>query len=120
MSKKSSDSSGKNTSDAENQEITKPASGKINTTSGSKNKYEEKFFVDTSKPVWNYSLFTEDDIKNFQQGTHYSLYKVFGNKQLTVLNTAGTYFAVWAPNATQVSVTGNFNDWNKEVHILYL
>jgi 1,4-alpha-glucan branching enzyme len=83
-------------------------------------KYEELHFIDAVKPVWNYSLFTDEDITNFQQGTHYSLYTLFGNKQLNVLNTDGTYFAVWAPNATQVSVIGNFNDWNNEAHQLYV
>lgn len=80
--------------------------------------YEELFFVDTSKNVWNYSLFTEEDIRNFQHGTHYSLYKVLGNKYIKVLNTYGTYFAVWAPNAKFVSVKGNFNDWDNDSHPL--
>jgi 1,4-alpha-glucan branching enzyme len=40
------------------------------------------------------------------------MYKLLGNKQLQVLETWGTYFAVWAPNATQVSITGYFNNWN--------
>ena len=81
-------------------------------------KYEEIYFVDSKQSVWNYSLFTEEEIRNFQNGTHYSLYKVFGNKQITVLDTPGTYFAVWAPNATFVSVRGYFNEWNKESHPL--
>jgi 1,4-alpha-glucan branching enzyme len=81
-------------------------------------KYEDIHFVDSTKPVWNYSLFTEEDISNFQYGTHYSLYKLFGNKQLVVLGISGTYFAVWAPNATAVTVTGYFNDWNKDSHPL--
>jgi 1,4-alpha-glucan branching enzyme len=81
-------------------------------------KYEEVHFVDTEQAVWNYSLFTDVDIKNFQQGTHYSLYKFFGNTQLQVLDTWGTYFSVWAPNATFVSVVGHFNDWSKESHAL--
>jgi len=84
------------------------------------NRYEDIHFVDSSKPVWNYSLFSFDDISNFQAGRHYSLYKVFGNKQLNVLDTAGTYFAVWAPNATQVSVIGNFNHWNPDAHQLFV
>jgi len=81
-------------------------------------KYEELHFVDTSQSVWNYSLFSDADIKNFQQGTHYRLYDFLGNKQVEVLNTRGTYFAVWAPNATYVSVTGYFNEWNKSSHPL--
>ena len=81
-------------------------------------KYEDIHFVDTAQSVWNYSLFSDEDITNFQNGNHYSVYKLFGNKQIEVLNTRGTYFAVWAPNATWVSVTGYFNEWNKESHPL--
>lgn len=81
-------------------------------------KYEDQHFIDTTQPVWNYSLFTEEDLYNFRNGTHYTLYKLFGNTQLEVLSTQGTYFAVWAPNATFVSVVGHFNQWNKESHPL--
>jgi 1,4-alpha-glucan branching enzyme len=80
--------------------------------------YETVHFVDTQQSVWNYSLFTEADINNFQQGTHYRLYDLFGNKQLEVLGKQGTYFAVWAPNASAVSVIGYFNKWNKTAHPL--
>jgi 1,4-alpha-glucan branching enzyme len=83
-------------------------------------KYEEEYFVDTAKPVWNYSLFTDEDVRNFQQGTWYSAYTKLGNHAITVLDTAGVYFAVWAPNATEVSVVGNFNGWKKQVHPLYV
>ena len=34
---------------------------------GAIKKYEEEHFVDSTKPVWNYSLFTEEDIGNFQE-----------------------------------------------------
>ena len=81
-------------------------------------KYEDLHFVDTKQIVWNYSLFTDEDVHNFQNGTHYSLYTLFGNKQLEVSGTKGTYFAVWAPNATAVYVKGNFNDWNNDTHLL--
>lgn len=82
--------------------------------------YEQVHFVDSSKPVWNYSLFNEETIRNFHQGTCYDAYRYFGNKQLAVLDTPGTYFAVWAPNATAVSVCGNFNDWSKIAHPLFV
>lgn len=85
-----------------------------------KKPYEELHFVDSTKPVWNYSLFTEEDIRNFQNGTHYRLYEFFGSKQLQVLNKKGIYFSVWAPNATFVSVIGNFNNWNKKSHKLFV
>src|SRR5690349_17967341 len=75
-----------------------------NSTRTPEKKYEEIHFIHADRPVWNYSLFTDEDIRNFQQGTHYSIYNFLGNKQLEVLETPGTYFAVWAPNATYVSV----------------
>jgi 1,4-alpha-glucan branching enzyme len=83
-------------------------------------RYEEQYFVDTSKPVWNYSLFSDEDIRNYQAGTHYRLYDFFGSHPLNVLDTQGYYFAVWAPNATYISVIGNFNDWNNESHPLFV
>lgn len=82
--------------------------------------YEEIHFIDTTKKVWNYSFFTDEVIKNFQQGTLYNAYHFFGNKQVRVLGKTGTYFAVWAPNATTVSVVGNFNDWVSGEHPLFV
>ena len=82
-------------------------------------RYEDANFVDTSAPVWNYSILYDDDVETFRNGTHYSLYQKFGSKPLTVLEKSGFYFAVWAPNATKVSVIGSFNNWNKETHVLY-
>jgi len=87
---------------------------------GRKELYEDIHFVDATRPVWNYSLLTEEVIRNFQQGTCYDAYHYFGNKQLTVLDTPGTYFAVWAPNATKVNVSGNFNHWSKTSHELFV
>jgi 1,4-alpha-glucan branching enzyme len=83
-------------------------------------KYEEIHFVDSTKAVWNYSLLSEDDIRNFQQGTHYRLYDLFGSHEVEVLGKKGYYFAVWAPNATKLSVIGNFNDWNTTSHPLFV
>jgi 1,4-alpha-glucan branching enzyme len=82
--------------------------------------YEEVHFVDSTRSVWNYSLFNEEHIRNFQNGTHYTLYNFFGAHQREVLGVIGYYFAVWAPNATYVSVKGNFNDWNNDSHALYV
>src|SRR5215813_2661287 len=76
-------------------------------------KYEEKNYVDTSKLVWNYSLLTDEDVRNYQQGTHYSLYQKFGSHSIEVNGKWGMYFCVWAPNGTSVSLIGNFNHWKK-------
>lgn len=83
-------------------------------------KYEDIHFVDSTRSVWNYSLFTDEDIRNFQHGTHYRLYEHFGAHPVTVLEQPGYYFSVWAPNATYISVIGNFNDWNTEAHPLFV
>ena len=83
-------------------------------------RYEEVHFIDSEKSVWNYSLFTEEDVTNYQKGTNYTLYKKFGSHFLKVLNTDGYYFSVWAPNATTVSVIGEFNNWDKNAHPLFV
>ncbi len=81
-------------------------------------KYEDVNFVDSTKPVWNYSLFTDEDIRNFKNGTLYNAYEKFGSHRVEVLNKPGFYFAVWAPNATELSVIGDFNGWKKNKHPL--
>jgi 1,4-alpha-glucan branching enzyme len=62
------------------------------------------------------SLFTDFDIELFRAGKHYHLFNKLGAHQVEFSETKGTYFAVWAPNAKQVSVIGNFNQWNRDAH----
>ena len=85
--------------------------GTVDSVNQAIEKYEESNFVDTSKPVWNYSLLTAEDVTNYQNGNNYQLYKKFGSHSIQVNEVWGMYFCVWAPNATSVSVKGNFNDW---------
>ena len=75
--------------------------------------------IDSSKSVWNYSLLNDEDITNYQNGNHYTLYKKFGSHSVKVNGTWGMYFCVWAPNATSVSVKGNFNDWKNHEYELF-
>lgn len=82
-------------------------------------KYEEVNFVDTSLPVWNYSLLTDEDVRNYQAGTNYQLYKKFGSHSVQVNDTWGIFFCVWAPNATSVSVKGHFNQWKNHEYELH-
>ena len=83
-------------------------------------KYEEKHFIDKRKLVWSYSLFSDETIELYQSGNLCDGYDYFGSHPLTVLNTDGCYFAVWAPNAKSVSVTGDFNGWKGGIHKLYI
>ncbi len=84
-----------------------------------KSTYEQDNFIDTSRNVWNYSILTEEDIRNFQAGTNYRIYQKMGSHSIQVMERWGMYFAVWAPNAAQVSVKGNFNDWQNNEYALY-
>jgi 1,4-alpha-glucan branching enzyme len=64
------------------------------------------------------SRFTEEDIYLFKEGSHFQLYDKLGAHLMTVDGLEGVYFAVWAPNATRVSVIGDFNGWNRGSHPL--
>ncbi len=58
------------------------------------------------------SLLTADDLFLFNQGTHYRLHHKLGAHVVDGgTHQASTYFAVWAPNAQQVSVIGDWNGW---------
>ncbi|MGC4057826.1 MAG: 1,4-alpha-glucan branching protein GlgB [Chitinophagaceae bacterium] len=59
------------------------------------------------------SLFSDFDIELFKGGMHYRLYEKIGAQPVTKGNTQGILFSVWAPNASAVSVAGNFNGWDK-------
>ncbi|RZJ74358.1 MAG: 1,4-alpha-glucan branching protein GlgB [Flavobacterium sp.] len=76
-------------------------------------------FVDDTKSVWVHSLLTDFDIALFISGKHFRLYEKMGAHLLTVNETKGTYFSVWAPNAQEVSVIANFNQWDRNSHQLY-
>ncbi len=65
------------------------------------------------------SLLEENDIYLFNEGSHFRLYQKLGAHPLTVNGSSGTYFAVWAPNARQVFVIGDFNGWNRVSHSLH-
>ncbi|MCL2253158.1 MAG: 1,4-alpha-glucan branching protein GlgB [Lachnospiraceae bacterium] len=56
---------------------------------------------------------SEDDQYLFAQGTHYDIYKKLGAHPSEEKGKKGTFFAVWAPNAKEVYVTGSFNDWDE-------
>jgi 1,4-alpha-glucan branching enzyme len=114
IEKKPSDQNGK-VSPKLSEPEQKESSGQVS----SREKYEDANFVDTSKPVWNYSLLTDEDVSNFQNGTNYRLYEKFGSHSRKVNDIWGMYFCVWAPNGTAVSVMGNFNHWKPGEYELY-
>ncbi|QHQ34176.1 1,4-alpha-glucan branching protein GlgB [Algicella marina] len=60
----------------------------------------------------------EMDEHLFAEGTHTSLWRALGAHVMEHEGALGTHFAVWAPNATRVSVVGDFNAWNGRQHIM--
>ena len=50
------------------------------------------------------------------EGTHRRLWQVLGAHVMVHEGVAGTHFAVWAPNASRVSVVGDFNIWDGRRH----
>lgn len=56
---------------------------------------------------------TETDEYLFAQGTNYEIYKKMGAHPCTMDGKEGVYFAVYAPNAKEVYVVGEFNDWRE-------
>lgn len=56
-------------------------------------------------------IITKTDRYIFGQGNHYEIYNKLGAHIMEVDGQMGVYFAVWAPNATCVSVVGEFNNW---------
>ena len=61
---------------------------------------------------------SETDQYLFGEGTHYDIYKKLGAHLSEEDGVKGTYFAVWAPNAEEVHVVGNFNGWSECSHPL--
>jgi 1,4-alpha-glucan branching enzyme len=73
----------------------------------------------SNQPVrYDFSLLSAEDIFLFNEGRHYRLYQKLGAHLVNHDGVDGTYFAVWAPNARQVSVMGTFNGWSKTSHAL--
>ncbi|WP_225205916.1 1,4-alpha-glucan branching protein GlgB [Novosphingobium huizhouense] len=50
------------------------------------------------------------------QGTHFRLFDKLGAHPIEHEGASGVHFAVWAPNASLVSVVGDFNDWDHRRH----
>ena len=72
--------------------------------------YDEEKVLVTGDPYRHKSLITKEDVEKFQNGIHYTIYEKLGAHPMTLDGEAGTYFAVWAPNAMRISVVGDFRN----------
>jgi len=60
------------------------------------------------------------DLYLLGEGSDQKIYNKLGARVLTLEGIRGTRFAVWAPNASRVSVIGDFNDWDGRRHCMRL
>ena len=59
---------------------------------------------------------TEEQIYLFREGTNYKSYHMLGAHRMEQDGMSGVRFGLWAPNASWVSVVGDFNGWNTSVN----
>ncbi len=55
---------------------------------------------------------TAFDLYLFGEGNHLRIFEKLGSHIIERNGLSGVHFAVWAPNAEEVSVIGSFNDWD--------
>jgi 1,4-alpha-glucan branching enzyme len=65
-------------------------------------------------------IISEFDLYLHGEGTLYESWETWGAHIQTIDGVAGVRFAVWAPNAEYVSVTGDFNEWDVRRHPMRL
>ncbi len=65
-------------------------------------------------------FFTRDLVKRLASGTEVEAYRYLGAHLKKLDGEDGIAFAVWAPNASRVSVVGDFNNWDGRAHQMNL
>jgi 1,4-alpha-glucan branching enzyme len=72
--------------------------------------------VEIDDPYRYGRILTDFDLYLFGEGKHTRIYEKLGAHPMRVGEADGVHFAVWAPNASRVSVVGDFNNWDGRVH----
>ena len=66
----------------------------------------------------NTTILSDFDHYLMGEGSHERSYEKMGSHLVEIDGKRGVHFAVWAPNARQVYLMGDFNSWNGESHPL--
>jgi 1,4-alpha-glucan branching enzyme len=59
---------------------------------------------------------TDYDLHLFAEGNHHRIYEKMGAHVMEMGGVTGVYFALWAPEARNVSLLGDFNSWDGRAH----
>ncbi len=76
--------------------------------------------VDLEDPYRFGSTLGDLDLYLLGEGSDLRIYQKLGARIMTLAGVQGTRFAVWAPNASRVSVIGDFNHWDGRCHSMRL
>ncbi len=87
-----------------------PSSYRLRITDSSGKTYE------TYDPYAFPPVLTDYDLYLLGEGTHLQNYEKFGAHVQEISGVRGVHFGVWAPNASRVSVVGDFNRWDGRVN----
>ena len=74
--------------------------------------YETGVKAELSDPYGFESQYTDAELKKFDAGIFYDVYKKMGSHPMELNGVSGVYFSVWAPCAMRVSVVGDFCQWD--------
>nr|VFK39042.1 MAG: 1,4-alpha-glucan branching enzyme [Candidatus Kentron sp. TC] len=61
-------------------------------------------------------VLSDKDAQELARGQCFTIYKLLGAHLVEMDGVSGATFAVWAPNASHVSVVGDFNNWDGRRH----
>ena len=79
-------------------------------------KYDDGSEESLRDPYAFASQYSEAELKKFDAGIYYDVYKKMGAHPMEIKGVKGVYFSVWAPAAMRVSVVGDFNRWDGRRH----
>ena len=79
----------------------------------------EQKMTDFSNQNTHKGLISDYDLYLLGQGKHWKAYEKLGAHPCTIDGEEGVNFAVWAPNADEVSVIGDFNGWDPRANFMW-
>ncbi len=71
-----------------------------------------------ASPGGSVTLLMDEDLHLYNEGTHFRVYEKLGAHRIVADGAEGCVFAVFAPNARDVSVIGDWNGWDEASHPL--